>query len=114
MKGCEAIFSRKQASDDARFQNGLHEAVTTVGKTCAENLTATEQRLAAHLEHAGYRLENAFAMWLKQDVTEVRALTTRPAGGQQVKNCRMDKTESTATSASRAASSHGGGGDFNC
>ncbi|SVQ51687.1 phage capsid scaffolding protein [Klebsiella pneumoniae] len=48
----KAIFSRKQASDDARFQD-VHEAVTTVSEHVQENLTATEQRLAS--------LENAFA-----------------------------------------------------
>lgn len=48
----KAIFSRKQASDDARFQD-VHEAVTTVSEHVQENLTATEQRLAT--------LENAFA-----------------------------------------------------
>ncbi|WP_142916651.1 GPO family capsid scaffolding protein, partial [Klebsiella pneumoniae] len=52
----KAIFSRKQASDDARFQD-VHEAVTTVSEHVQENLTATEQRLAT--------LENAFAT-LKQ------------------------------------------------
>lgn len=63
----KAIFSRKQASDDARFQD-VHEAVTTVSEHVQENLTATEQRLAT--------LENAFAT-LKR--TSPRR-PTRPAG----------------------------------
>ncbi len=48
----KSIFSRKQASDDARFQD-VHEAVTTVSEHVQENLTATGQRLA--------ELESAFA-----------------------------------------------------
>ncbi|HGT2766226.1 TPA: GPO family capsid scaffolding protein, partial [Klebsiella pneumoniae] len=36
----KAIFSRKQASDDARFHD-VHEAVTTVSEHVQENLTAT-------------------------------------------------------------------------
>ena len=67
----KTIFSRKQASDDARFQD-VHEAVTTVSEHVQENLTATEQRLA--------ELENAFAT-LKQDVTS-KADQTRQAFSQ--------------------------------
>lgn len=55
----KAIFSRKQASDDARFAD-VHEAVTTVTEQVQTNLAATDQRVT--------ELETAFAK-LKQDVT---------------------------------------------
>ncbi|MCA7329472.1 GPO family capsid scaffolding protein [Escherichia coli] len=90
------IFSRKQASDDARFQD-VHEAVTTVSEHVQENLTATEQRLAT--------LENAFAT-LKQDVTS-KADQTRLAFSQL--KTTLDNTESTTQP--RRKLSTGGGGD---
>jgi hypothetical protein len=40
----KAIFSRKQASDDARFAD-VHEAVTTVTEQVQTNLNATDQRV---------------------------------------------------------------------
>lgn len=92
----KTIFSRKQASDDARFQD-VHEAVTTVSEHVQENLTATEQRLAT--------LENAFAT-LKQDVTS-KADQTRQAFSQL--KTSLDKTESTTQP--RRKLSTGGGGD---
>ena len=92
----KAIFSRKQASDDDRFQD-VHEAVTTVSEHVQENLTATEQRLA--------RLENAFAT-LKQDVT-TKADQTRQAFSQL--KTSLDTTESTTQP--RRKLSTGGGGD---
>ncbi|HCQ8027593.1 TPA: GPO family capsid scaffolding protein [Klebsiella pneumoniae] len=92
----KAIFSRKQASDDARFHD-VHEAVTTVSEHVQENLTATEQRLAT--------LENAFAT-LKQDVT-TKADQTRQAFSQL--KTSLDKTESTTQP--RRKLSTGGGGD---
>ncbi|PJG88946.1 GPO family capsid scaffolding protein [Klebsiella pneumoniae] len=92
----KAIFSRKQASDDARFQD-VHEAVTAVSEHVQENLTATEQRLAT--------LENAFAT-LKQDVT-TKADQTSQAFSQL--KTSLDKTESTAQP--RRKLSTGGGGD---
>ncbi|HBR1285296.1 GPO family capsid scaffolding protein [Klebsiella pneumoniae] len=92
----KAIFSSKQASDDARFQD-VHEAVTTVSEHVQENLTATEQRLAT--------LENAFAT-LKQDVT-TKADQTSQAFNQL--KTSLDKTESTAQP--RRKLSTGGGGD---
>lgn len=55
----KAIFSRKQASDDARFAD-VHEAVTTVTEQVQTNLNATDQRVT--------ELETAFAQ-LKHDVT---------------------------------------------
>lgn len=55
----KAIFSRKQASDDARLAD-VHEAVTTVTELVQTNLTATEQRVT--------ELETELAQ-LKQDVT---------------------------------------------
>ncbi|NCH73292.1 GPO family capsid scaffolding protein [Cronobacter dublinensis] len=63
----KAIFSRKQASDDARFKD-VHEAVTTVTEHVQENLSATEQRIAA--------MENAFSA-LKQDVTSQTTQTSQ-------------------------------------
>ncbi|MEA4365217.1 GPO family capsid scaffolding protein [Klebsiella pneumoniae] len=92
----KTIFSRKQASDDARFQD-VHEAVTTVSEHVQENLTATEQRLA--------ELENAFAT-LKQDVTS-KADQTRQAFSQL--KTSLDNTESTTQP--RRKLSTGGGGD---
>lgn len=92
----KTIFSRKQASDDARFQD-VHEAVTTVSEHVQENLTATEQRLAT--------LENAFAT-LKQDVT-TKADQTRQAFSQL--KTSLDTTESTTQP--RRKLSTGGGGD---
>lgn len=92
----KSIFSRKQASDDARFQD-VHEAVTTVSEHVQENLTATEQRLAT--------LENAFAT-LKQDVT-TKADQTRQAFSQL--KTSLDTTESTTQP--RRKLSTGGGGD---
>lgn len=92
----KTIFSRKQASDDARFQD-VHEAVTTVSEHVQENLTATGQRLA--------ELENAFAT-LKQDVTS-KADQTRQAFSQL--KTTLDNTESTTQP--RRQLSTGGGGD---
>ncbi|HBX5899951.1 TPA: GPO family capsid scaffolding protein [Klebsiella pneumoniae] len=92
----KTIFSRKQASDDARFQD-VHEAVTTVSEHVQENLTATGQRLA--------ELENAFAT-LKQDVTS-KADQTRQAFSQL--KTSLDNTESTTQP--RRKLSTGGGGD---
>ncbi|HBS7505496.1 GPO family capsid scaffolding protein [Klebsiella pneumoniae] len=92
----KTIFSRKQASDDARFQD-VHEAVTTVSEHVQENLTATGQRLA--------ELENAFAT-LKQDVTS-QADQTRQAFSQL--KTSLDNTESTTQP--RRKLSTGGGGD---
>ncbi|ARX38667.1 GPO family capsid scaffolding protein [Klebsiella pneumoniae] len=92
----KTIFSRKQASDDARFQD-VHEAVTTVSEHVQENLTATGQRLA--------ELENAFAT-LKQDVTS-KADQTRQAFSQL--KTMLDNTESTTQP--RRKLSTGGGGD---
>ncbi|MBC4642280.1 GPO family capsid scaffolding protein [Klebsiella quasipneumoniae] len=92
----KTIFSRKQASDDARFQD-VHEAVTTVSEHVQENLTATGQRLA--------ELENAFAT-LKQDVT-TKADQTRQAFSQL--KTSLDNTESITQP--RRKLSTGGGGD---
>ncbi|HCQ7308885.1 GPO family capsid scaffolding protein [Klebsiella sp. MC1F] len=92
----KTIFSRKQTSDDARFQD-VHEAVTTVSEHVQENLTATEQRLAT--------LENAFAT-LKKDVT-TKADQTSQAFSQL--KTSLDKTESTTQP--RRKLSTGGGGD---
>ncbi|HBQ3252149.1 TPA: GPO family capsid scaffolding protein [Klebsiella pneumoniae] len=91
-----AIFSRKQASDDARFQD-VHEAVTTVSEHVQENLTATEQRLAA--------LENAFAT-LKKDVTTKADQTSQAFSKLKTS---LDNTESTTQP--RRKLSTGGGGD---
>lgn len=92
----KTIFSRKQASDDARFQD-VHEAVTTVSEHVQDNLTATEQRLVA--------LENAFST-LRQDVTS-KADQTHQAFSQL--KTTLDNTESTTQP--RRKLSTGGGGD---
>ncbi|MEV9034948.1 GPO family capsid scaffolding protein [Klebsiella pneumoniae] len=92
----KAIFSRKQASDDARLQD-VHEAVTTVSEHVQENLTATEQRLAT--------LENAFAT-LKKDVTTKADQTSQAFSKLKTS---LDNTESTTQP--RRKLSTGGGGD---
>ena len=92
----KAIFGRKQAGDDARF-NDVHEAVTTVSEHVQENLSATGFRLAA--------LEQAFTA-LKQDVTS-QTDATRQAF-TQLKNT-LDNTESTVQP--RRPLSTGGGCD---
>lgn len=92
----KAIFSRKQASDDARFLD-VHEAVTTVSEHVQENLTATEQRLAT--------LENAFAT-LKKDVTTKADQTSQAFSKLKTS---LDNTESTTQP--RRKLSTGGGGD---
>ncbi|HCU1088363.1 TPA: GPO family capsid scaffolding protein [Klebsiella pneumoniae] len=92
----KAIFSRKQASYDARFQD-VHEAVTTVSEHVQENLTATEQRLAT--------LENAFAT-LKKDVTTKADQTSQAFSKLKTS---LDNTESTTQP--RRKLSTGGGGD---
>ncbi|QFQ10788.1 GPO family capsid scaffolding protein [Enterobacter sichuanensis] len=55
----KAIFSRKQASDDARFAD-VHEAVTTVTELVQTNLTATDQRIT-ELETLMQGVTNAVA-----------------------------------------------------
>lgn len=55
----KAIFSRKQATDDARFAD-VHEAVTEVSELVQSNLTTTDSRVT--------ELETAFAQF-KQEVT---------------------------------------------
>ncbi|ELY4448498.1 GPO family capsid scaffolding protein [Cronobacter malonaticus] len=92
----KAIFSRKQASDDARFKD-VHEAVTAVSEHVQENLSATEQRLAA--------MENAFSA-LKQDVTSQTAQTSQALTA--LKNS-LDNTESFTQP--RRTQATGGEGD---
>ncbi|EKC6205822.1 GPO family capsid scaffolding protein [Cronobacter sakazakii] len=92
----KAIFSRKQASDDARFKD-VHEAVTTVTEHVQENLSATEQRIAA--------MENAFSA-LKQDVTSHTAQTSQAFTA--LKNS-LDNTESFTQP--RRTQATGGEGD---
>ncbi|ELY4584736.1 GPO family capsid scaffolding protein [Cronobacter malonaticus] len=92
----KAIFSRKQANDDARFKD-VHEAVTTVTEHVQENLSATEQRIAA--------MENAFSA-LKQDVTSQTAQTRQAFTA--LKNS-LDNTESFTQP--RRTQATGGEGD---
>lgn len=92
----KAIFSRKQATDDARF-NDVHEAVTTVSEQVQTNLTENDKRVTA--------LETAFAQ-LKQDVTSkaeenAQAFTSLKSS--------LDNTESL--SQPRREKSKGGTGD---
>lgn len=92
----KAIFSRKQANDDARFKD-VHEAVTTVTEHVQENLSATEQRIAA--------MENAFSA-LKQDVT---SQTTQTSQALTALKNSLDNTESFTQP--RRTQATGGEGD---
>ncbi|NCH29730.1 GPO family capsid scaffolding protein [Cronobacter malonaticus] len=92
----KAIFSRKQASDDARFKD-VHEAVTAVTEHVQENLSATEQRLAA--------MEKAFSA-LKQDVT---SQTTQTSQALTDLKTSLDNTESFTQP--RRTQATGGEGD---
>ncbi|EGT4508834.1 GPO family capsid scaffolding protein [Cronobacter sakazakii] len=92
----KAIFSRKQASDDARFKD-VHEAVTAVSEHVQENLSATEQRIAA--------MENAFSA-LKQDVT---SQTTQTSQALTDLKSTLDNTESFTQP--RRTQATGGEGD---
>ncbi|EKM5761153.1 GPO family capsid scaffolding protein [Cronobacter turicensis] len=92
----KAIFGRKQASDDARFKD-VHEAVTAVSEHVQENLSATEQRLAA--------MENAFSA-LKQDVT---SQTTQTSQALTDLKTSLDNTESFTQP--RRTQATGGEGD---
>ncbi|WP_058910966.1 GPO family capsid scaffolding protein [Entomohabitans teleogrylli] len=77
----KAIFSRKQASDDARFAD-IHEAVTAVGEHVQDSLGASDQRITA--------LEQAFA-GLNQDVTGRISKTEQDFSTLKT---TLDKTES--------------------
>ncbi|MFA1284028.1 GPO family capsid scaffolding protein [Citrobacter telavivensis] len=92
----KAIFSRKQASDDARF-NDVHEAVTAVSEHVQTNLTATEKRLAD--------MEAAFST-LKQEVTATAEENTQAFNDLKTS---LDNTESL--SQPRREKSKGGTGD---
>ncbi|EMF5626617.1 GPO family capsid scaffolding protein [Enterobacter hormaechei] len=91
-----AIFSRKQASDDARFAD-VHEAVTTVTELVQTNLTATDQRVT--------ELETELAQ-LKQDVTSKAEESAQAFN--DLKNS-LDNTESQRQP--RRELSKGGTGD---
>ncbi|EGT5668511.1 GPO family capsid scaffolding protein [Cronobacter dublinensis subsp. dublinensis] len=92
----KAIFSRKQPNDDARFKD-VHEAVTAVTEHMQENLSATEQRIAA--------IENAFSA-LKQDVT---SQTTQTSQALTDLKSTLDNTESFTQP--RRTQATGGEGD---
>ncbi|MGT1828161.1 GPO family capsid scaffolding protein [Enterobacter hormaechei subsp. xiangfangensis] len=92
----KAIFSRKQASDDARLAD-VHEAVTTVTELVQTNLTATEQRVT--------ELETELAQ-LKQDVTSKAEESAQAFN--DLKNS-LDNTESQRQP--RRELSRGGTGD---
>lgn len=92
----KAIFSRKQASDDARLAD-VHEAVTTVTELVQTNLTATEQRVT--------ELETELAQ-LKQDVTSKAEESAQAFNA--LKNS-LDNTESQRQP--RRELSRGGTGD---
>ncbi|VAC24230.1 GPO family capsid scaffolding protein [Enterobacter hormaechei] len=92
----KAIFSRKQASDDARLAD-VHEAVTTVTELVQTNLTATDQRVT--------ELETELAQ-LKQDVTSKAEESTQAFN--DLKNS-LDNTESQRQP--RRELSKGGTGD---
>ncbi|HEY1843658.1 MAG TPA: GPO family capsid scaffolding protein [Buttiauxella sp.] len=88
----KGIFSRKQASDDARFTD-VHEAVTVVTEQVQANHEATEQRLAA----VELSLQTLTAS-VGESQTELTSLKTT-----------LDKTESQTYS--RRQKSTGGDGD---
>jgi len=92
----KAIFSRKQASDDARF-NDVHEAVTAVSEHVQINLNATDKRLA--------EMETAFSA-LKQEVTTATEENTQAFNNLKTS---LDNTESL--SQPRREKSKGGTGD---
>jgi hypothetical protein len=92
----KAIFSRKQASDDARLAD-VHEAVTTVTELVKTNLTATDQRVT--------ELETELAQ-LKQDVTSKAEESAQAFN--DLKNS-LDNTESQRQP--RRELSKGGTGD---
>lgn len=92
----KAIFSRKQASDDARL-NDVHEAVTTVSEHVQTNLTAQDKRISD--------METALATF-KQELTGKVEETSQAFS--QLKTT-LDKTESI--SQPRRTKASGGGGD---
>ncbi|ELY2625023.1 GPO family capsid scaffolding protein [Cronobacter sakazakii] len=92
----KAIFSRKQASDDARFAD-VHEAVTVVSEHVQTSLSETEKRLA--------EMETAFST-LKQDVTRQTAQVTQDFSALKT---TLDNTESRHQP--RRQLSTGGDGD---
>lgn len=92
----KAIFSRKQSTDDARFED-VHEAVTTVSEQVQTNLTETDRRVT--------ELETAFAQ-LKQDVTNKAEENTQAFNDLKTS---LDNTESL--SQPRREKSKGGTGD---
>ncbi|WP_338463878.1 GPO family capsid scaffolding protein [Franconibacter daqui] len=92
----KAIFSRKQASDDARFAD-VHEAVTVVSEHVQTSLSETEKRLA--------EMETAFSA-LKQDVTRQTAQVTQDFSALKT---TLDNTESRHQP--RRQLSTGGDGD---
>ncbi|HCR3029724.1 TPA: GPO family capsid scaffolding protein [Escherichia coli] len=92
----KAIFSRKQSTDDARFDD-VHEAVTTVSEQVQTNLTENDKRVTA--------LETAFAQ-LKQDVTSKAEENAQAFSSLK---SSLDNTESL--SQPRREKSKGGTGD---
>lgn len=92
----KAIFSRKQASDDERF-NDVHEAVTAVSEHVQTNLTATEKRLV--------EMETAFSK-LKQEVTTITEENT-----QAFKDLKTSLDNTESLSQPRREKSKGGTGD---
>ncbi|MFG6090888.1 GPO family capsid scaffolding protein [Enterobacter soli] len=94
----KAIFSRKQASDDARFAD-VHEAVTTVTELVQTNLTATDQRVneletqLAQLKQANEESAQAFtSLKSSLDNTESqrqprRDLSKGGTGDELLTNC---------------------------
>ncbi|OAT18839.1 phage capsid scaffolding protein [Buttiauxella noackiae ATCC 51607] len=92
----KGIFSRKQADDDARF-NDVHEAVTVVTEQVQANHDATEQRLSA-MEQSFNTLKGELTTQLEESQQKLASLETS-----------LDKTESFAQR--RREPSSGGNGD---
>ena len=92
----KGIFSRKQADDDARF-NDVHKAVTVVTEQVQANHDATEQRLSA-MELSLKTIKDDLTGQLEESQQKFTALETS-----------LDKTESFAQR--RREPSSGGNGD---
>ncbi|HKN04043.1 MAG TPA: GPO family capsid scaffolding protein [Buttiauxella sp.] len=92
----KGIFSRKQADDDARF-NDVHEAVTVITEQVQANHESTEQRISA-MELSLKTLKDDFTGQLEESQQKLTSLENS-----------LDKTESFAQR--RREPSSGGNGD---
>lgn len=77
----KAIFSRKQADDDARLRD-VHEAVTAVSEHVQENLTAANKQLAS-LQGEFNQLKAELSEKVEQSVSELSQLKTELSSQEQ-------------------------------